>query len=217
MNVFNRFSDVLFTCVDAPPATVADTFLSAFNKPNESSPRDEHGMPIIQYFTKQVEQIEPLPYQDKADRDTRKTKRIVFWEPVARPGTTVLMGRSHDGLNYSVYRLSQHSPFTWINVRVYDDLDYAGCCLDFYSDHRKTMRRVAALYDEDGWTFNQEGEVQPFENVSYYSRNAIRERLNREIVVEYMAKNGCVVTDDDFWEAAGPAVLLWQERPPKKT
>jgi len=43
MNVFNRFSDVLFTCVDAPPATVADTFLSAFNKPNESSPRDEHG------------------------------------------------------------------------------------------------------------------------------------------------------------------------------
>jgi hypothetical protein len=217
VNPYQTFSDLLFTCVDGPKTDVVNTVIDRFNQPDKWSTRDANGMSILQYFVKDTEGIVSLPYIDKAERDTTKPNRIVFWEPRVRPGTTVLMGLFHDGLSHSIFRLSEYSPYTWINIRIYNDIDYPGCFFDYYADHRKTQRRLMACKDEKGWEFVHRGPVQFFENVAYYSKRMIKDRLNREIITEYLEKLGYAVSNEGFWETTTSASLLWQERPSVKT
>jgi hypothetical protein len=212
MNPYKTFSDMLFSCVDGPPADIANIFVSGFNEPNQWSPRDARGAPIKQYFVKESNGPLEWPYVDRAI--SGNPARIVFWEPRNRPGVTVLMGINHDGLNHSVFRLSEDSSHKWVNVRIYDDPVYPGCYFDFYANRRKTERRLLATTNERGWEFDQKGPVQPFENATYYSRKLIKDRLNRQIVTEYLEKLGYRVLEDSFWEPNGYHFLLWQERPP---
>jgi hypothetical protein len=83
---------------------------------------------------------------------------------------------------------------------------------DYYADHRKVLRTVMACKDEEGWDFVQEGPVQPFENPDYYARRMKKDRLNREIITEYMEKLGFSIAQDGFWETDVPAHFLWQVR-----
>ena len=212
MNPYQTFSDVLFTCIDGPKAEIVNLVLERFNRPNKWSPADVDGTPIIQYFAREVDSV-VLPYADRAESDTRKPMSIVFWEPRNRPGATVMMGLFHDGLSHSVFRLSEHSERTWINVRIYEDSKYPGCFFDFYSGRRAAQRRLMACTDEKGWEFLANGPVQSFENTSYYSRQLIEDRLNRAIITEYLEKLGYMVREDEFWATTLPASVLWQERP----
>jgi hypothetical protein len=213
MNPYSDFSDLLFTCVNGPKADIVNVALAAFNKPDQWSPRDVSGEAIVQYFAKETQLDFSLAYVDEAERDSTKPQRVVFWEPRIHPGKTALMGVFHDGLSHSVFRFSEDNPFTWINVRIYEDVDYPGCFFDYYSDYRKTMRRLMACKDEEGWDFAQQGPVQAFENPEYYARRLKKDRLTREIITEYMDKLGFMIAHDDFWATDKPATFLWQERP----
>jgi hypothetical protein len=210
MNPYKTFSDVLFTCVDGPPADIANIFANGFNRPNQWTPRDALGVPIKRYFVKESNGSLQWPYLDRAV--SGNPARIVFWEPQDRPGVTALMGINHDGLNHSVFRLSEDSSHTWVNVRIYDDPVYPGCFFDFYADRRSTERRLLATTNERGWDFAEKGPVQPFENRAYYSRRLIKDRLNRQIITEYLDKLGYKVLNDAFWEPTGSHYELWQER-----
>jgi hypothetical protein len=213
MNPYKEYSEVLFTCVDGPKADVVKAFLDGFNEPNQWSARDASGSHIVQYFAKEVDGPIPFPYKDKAERSAHVSNRIAFWEPRLGTRTTVVMGIYKDGLNHSIFRLSEDRKYAWVNVRIYDDPVYPGCFLDYYADRRNIERRILAATDERGWDFAQKGPVQPFENTEYYARRVIRDRLNRQIITEYLEKLGYRVMDDDFWEPNGPPTLLWQERP----
>lgn len=238
MNPYKSFSQLLFTCVSCPLEQVVNTMLSAFNKPTPSDVEQafmaganevqvfEDGVPkvyrrgdplpprmnSIQYFAKEVSLDFSLGYLDRAERDTTKEQRVVFWEPRLRPETTVFMGSFDDGMSHSAWSLSKKSPLTWINVRMYQDADYPGCFFDYYTDHRKVLRRLMACKDEEGWDFAQEGSVQSFEDPSYYDRRLKKDRLSREIITEYMDKLGFMIAQDDFWETDKPATFLWQDR-----
>ena len=207
MNPYIAFSDILFTCIDGPINTVSDTVVSAFNEPSpwvSNSP--------IRYFVKEVVHDVNLAYSIHAERDTTKLQRIVFWEPRLYPGKTFLMGRFHDGLSHSIFRVSKASDYTWVNVRMYNDPDYPGVFLDYYAKRRTIMRRLMSCKDEAGWDFVQDGPLQTFERPAYYSRRAKQDRLNRDILTEYLGEIGYDVLENDCWKSDIPARLLWQER-----
>ena len=115
-------------------------------------------------------------------------------------------------MSHSIRCLSRESVREWISLRIYDGPDYPGCFFDYYADQRNVLRRLMASKDEEGWDFAQEGSVQPFENPDYYKRRLIKDRLNREIITEYMEKLGFDISRDIFWESTKPAQLLWQDR-----
>jgi len=237
VNAYNSFSELLFTCVNGPKKEIVNLMLTAFNKPTPSDVEQallagakevqviENGAPkvyrcgdalpprnsSIQYFAKEVPLDFSLGYVDYAERDTTKEQRMVFWEPRLHPATTAFMGCFSDGIECS--RFSLDSPFTWVSVRIYNDPDYPGCFFDYYADHRKVLRRLMACKDEEGWDFAQEGSVQPFENPDYYGKRLKKDRLNREIITEYMERLGYMIAQDGFWETDKPAYFLWQERP----
>ena len=43
---------------------------------------------------------------------------------------------------------------------------------------------------EDRWTFFQQGEPLPFENLEYYNNKRIKDRMNFAIIKEYLLKMG---------------------------
>jgi hypothetical protein len=220
MNPYRSFSDLLFSCVDAPHVEVAATILAVLNEPRPSelerllsTPGVRVVGPIsnfprkltVRYFSKETPLDFSLAYINEAEIDTTKTLRIVFWEPRIHPGRTVFIGNFRDGLSHMVFATSVDSPRTWINVRIYDDPDYPGCVFDYYSDRRNILRSVMACKDEQGWDFAQEGSIQPFENPGYYERRLKKDRLNRAIITEYMEKLGFMIAMDGFWETDKPA------------
>jgi hypothetical protein len=212
MNPYLSYSDLLFTCVNDQKETIAEAVLTAFNEPDQWSARNEDGDPITQYFLKETKFDISLAYINEAERDGTQPARILFWEPRIHPGTTVIMCAFSDGLAYSVFRLSESSPHAWINVRIYKGGEYPGCFFSYYADNRKTERVVQA-YKEDEWIFFQKGPAQSFENLDYYTRRLKRDRLNREIITEYMERLGIMIREDCFWQTDRPALFLWQERP----
>jgi hypothetical protein len=239
MNPYLTFSDLLFTCVDASPAEVVNTMLAGFNEPVESDVERalktgskeveviENGLsriyragdPLppkdtsIRYFAKEVPLDFALAYINHAEKDMSTLQRVVFWEPRIHPGKTAFMGAFHDGLSHSVWCLSLDGPFCWINVRIYDDIEYPACFFDYYAARRSILRRLMTCKDEEGWDFAQQGPIQPFEKPDYYTRRLKKDRLNREIITEYMEKLGYMIAQDGFWETDKPAYFLWQQRP----
>lgn len=161
MNPYADFSDVLFTCVDAPHSEIANTMLEGFNRPEVSNAEEllsmegvnevrvfAEGVPKIyrrgdpmppkirssHYFLKEVALDFSLAYVNHAERDGTKTHRVILWEPRLHPGTTVVMGRFHDGMCSSVSAFSIDNPHSWVNVRIYDDADYPGSFFEYYAD-----------------------------------------------------------------------------------
>jgi hypothetical protein len=215
MNPYGSFSQLLFTCVDGPISEVAATVVTGLNEPNEWSPRNAIGEVIKQYFIKEAGFEFATPYVDSGENCSTPL-RVVFWEPIHYPNKTVLMGNHTDGMSHSVFRLSEDSPYTWINVQIHHAGDFPACFLDYYSQHRKIERRLVCGNFEDGWEFIQRGPAQMFENEAYYQRRYKKDRLTRTIITEYLERIGYRIREDSFWRTEKPSIRLWQEMPPSQ-
>ena len=76
----------------------------------------------------------------------------------------------------------------------------------------KTWRRVVqVLKDSDKWTFYQEGSPLMFEDVENYKKRKISDRLNEEIIQDYLKKNGIDISKTDFWNSKGLAIEFCTE------
>ena len=72
-------------------------------------------------------------------------------------------------------------------------------------------RVVYAMRDEPNWAFFSEGALLAVERPEHYKRRRIRDRLTREILVDYLRDLDIDIADDDFWHATGPAVyVIWR-------
>jgi hypothetical protein len=68
------------------------------------------------------------------------------------------------------------------------------------------------MKDDNQWVFFEKGPTQPFEDPSHYTHCRKRDRLNREILVQYLKKLGIHIDDPKFWEAVGNALHLHWDR-----
>jgi hypothetical protein len=65
----------------------------------------------------------------------------------------------------------------------------------FY-DNSTEQRIVQALVgDEDKWEFYQNGDGLSFENPKYYFKRKIANRLNKDIIIEYIVKSGIPINE----------------------
>ena len=71
------------------------------------------------------------------------------------------------------------------------------------------VRTVAAgIFDSGRWSFEERGDVQPFEEAERYERARIRERLTREMLVRYLAALTIRVDDPAYY---GDGLLLEEQ------
>jgi len=63
-----------------------------------------------------------------------------------------------------------------------------------------TLRSVAAgKYDSGGWEFHSTGEIQPFEEADRYGAKSVRDRLDRAMLLRYLAALGINADAPNFW------------------
>jgi hypothetical protein len=70
--------------------------------------------------------------------------------------------------------------------------------------------------DSDKWKFYEEGTVLPFEDVNNYKKRKIADRLNADIIDDYLKQNGIDISNSSFWVSNGMAyeysTILGQKR-----
>ena len=122
-------------------------------------------------------------------------RKIVIW-PV-KNNKTVFLSNKTDGSSTMIYSL--HLPNDLINVRVSrPDIVTMN---EFEFNRNGETRIVLSYWDSDKWVFYEKGELLPFENQEYYKRRLKKEKINFNIINEYLEVNGWLLNDDSFWES----------------
>ncbi len=67
-------------------------------------------------------------------------------------------------------------------------------------------RVIQAMKDTNKWEFFESGELLPFENELHYKKRKISDRLNNEIIHEYLKINDIDITIDEFWKSKEMAI-----------
>ncbi len=62
------------------------------------------------------------------------------------------------------------------------------------------IRSISSI-NENGWEFEQYGNVQNFENTEYYKLRQIKKRFNFNILKEYLLKIGIDAFNDEFYNS----------------
>jgi hypothetical protein len=127
------------------------------------------------------------------------TEINIIWEPSIAPGHTVIRTSLTDGRYTLSHRLAKNG-IDCYRFNINNDI------LPAYFFHRispnKATERVVQYINEgDMEEFYQEGELLPFENSGYYRRRRKKDRINPDIIVEYMSALGWDILDDNFWRS----------------
>ena len=128
---------------------------------------------------------------------SRLPQSFTLWNSKYYPQTTFLTANIDDGFlkMCQSFQKKMHCPFTRINL---SNKNYPPESM-YWFQHIKPSGEERLVYanKEDRWIFYEEGKPLPFENEAYYKRRIIKERLNYDIIVEYLSKMGINLLDID--------------------
>ena len=122
-----------------------------------------------------------------------------FYEPASARSTSVLISNSVDGWYTLCHALGLHSRKAQILVT---DFGSEGTAFHYWAE-RRDKRTVSAILDGERWAFFQRGARLSFEVVSNYRRRRVRERLNRDSLVDYLGTLLWDLGSPEFWAAGG--------------
>ena len=149
----------------------------------------------------------------EAWEDSRNLEEIVSagrtTQPILVPTRSGWLGYFRydlSSLNYVPMRLSERGRFRAVLIR-------AGTDSRTFSLYRrgKIVRALQVLNEGGRWTFHQDGDPLPFENLDAYQRPRISDRFNGEMLEAYCAALGLRPFDADFYLPTG--VVKVEENP----
>ncbi len=124
--------------------------------------------------------------------------RSLFYEPETVTGTTAIIANLEDGWMTMCNLLAKQIPGQHLLARTAIDTEYPVTDFEIWKNG-ESARYVQALREEPNWVFFERGEVQAFEEPSNYKKRLIKNRLNRDILISYIAKLGWDLTNPVFW------------------
>lgn len=199
-----NFSQLVFTCVSAPPIEVAEFLHYRFTLPNPL----KFGVETSYHFV-------PGNYTWRdacPDGPSQGWSPMVcvLWEPENRPGYTAYITKSLDGNAFAAYRGSRESTYEWVHIRLCDhpELTFQGTQFRYY--HGPQRREIAVAMDESfRWQFVATGDPLPFEDLAAYQRRKRRDRFDRSMVFDYLRAIGYDCKAEEFWQPR-QAVKFWE-------
>ncbi|EJE50063.1 hypothetical protein PMI14_05349 [Acidovorax sp. CF316] len=144
----------------------------------------------------------------------RGTLPLLLWSPACDPGLTAVMPGVASGDYFVVAYACERFGHDGVAVRSSGTASDAEPINEFITYAGKRMQRaVRAMKDSPRWDFYQQGEPLPFEAVQAYTARRVRDRLQREAVLDYLHAWGAPVRDAAFWQSAQQAVTLASANP----
>lgn len=127
-----------------------------------------------------------------------KGNEFVLWEPAKLKGCCIFYSNFRDGWYTLMYKLAIEYRKELFIVCL-DPLAAKGQ-MAFYHYSNGDERIVRALYDAK-WTYYEKGKLLPFENGEYYQREHITDRINNDIIKEYLRSSGADLDNVDLFKS----------------
>lgn len=132
--------------------------------------------------------------------------KVLLWQPVSiNFDLVVFLTNMSDGWQTLLNVYFNEFKREIIRVRFSDDArEYPAYLFEYMgpSNHRI----VQGLKDSYRWDFFESGIIMPFENGANYKKRRIADRLNNDIINEYLKKNGIDINENDFWVSNEDAI-----------
>ena len=142
-------------------------------------------------------------YEDMPPMGGAHLPKFVIWEPCLKGGT-IFFCNLIDGWPLLTRALSRVFPQSFTHVRISNNYYVHPVSSLVYWVQGKEERCIQLLKD-DKWEFFQKGHILPFENPEYYLRQSIKDRLSKEIIIEYLLRLGWDVKNPNLWKSDNPA------------
>ena len=126
-------------------------------------------------------------------------KAVVLWEPIGKKSHTIFMANFSDGWFTLANILGVRFKHELYRLRISDPKSEWPVWSFEYFLEGKEVRVIQVLKDDPSWEFYERGDILPFENLGYYKRRIIKERFNKDILIEYMKAVGWDLLDESFW------------------
>ncbi len=122
-------------------------------------------------------------------------RRIAIWSLKDEPDKSVFLSNYADGCQTVINAsLPESIDMIRISVSKYNVENF-----NKFEFRRNSKTRVILAYlNYDKWEFIEQGDIVSFENKEYYSRRLKKDRLNYEIINEYLEANGWYLNDEAF-------------------
>ena len=136
--------------------------------------------------------------------------KILIWEPKNNPNVTALFVNLQDAYDSLINVWNERFGKKAITLRLSNDKI---CTYPHHEINIKTTNkehRVVYTHVESKWIFFQGGPIQDFENTDYYKAKIIKDRLDNNIVNEYMSKLGFEIGSNDFYKSAQDGIYFEQ-------
>jgi hypothetical protein len=121
---------------------------------------------------------------------------IYAFEPNTNPNKTIIIVNIENGWPFLEPLFNEYNHFYFLKVR-YSAPKEKYHIYEFIHFKNGKERLIRSMYDPK-WVFYESGEVQSFENTSYYSNKVVKDRMNLNILIEYLLKEGWKLDEDLF-------------------
>jgi hypothetical protein len=135
-----------------------------------------------------------------------ETAQVLLWQPVSIGfDLVVFLSNISDGWQTLINSYFDEHKHQIIRVRLSDSAKHYPAYLFEYMT-QSNHRIIQALKDDDGWDFYQSGAILSLENETNYRKRKIADRLNSDIIIEYLKNDGIDINVENFWTSKGDAV-----------
>jgi hypothetical protein len=139
-----------------------------------------------------------------------KVKFLLF-EPATNSGSTVFFPNFYDGWYTAVYnytRLYNKSAYQ-VGFTVDETKEYPAYFFNFfYINKGQIIQRTVHAIKQNKWVFYAGEAPLAIEDVKNYTKKKIKDRINNEIIIDYLKKAGYNLTDNKFYTANKNAILF---------
>lgn len=136
-----------------------------------------------------------------------KKNKVIIWTPLGKD-YIVLVANCTDQYVGCAYTLSHKQNIMVTGYGAYDLSDGVEPYVDFYRyGGNLPDRYVRVMREHKKWLFYESGEPLSFEHVECYSTRLKKERLTKDMVVEYMRLSGYDIMSPLFFQASECVIL----------
>lgn len=126
--------------------------------------------------------------------------RFIIWEPLGLKDCSIFYSNFLDGWYTLLYNLAkQHN--NEIFMIYLGEIEKKGK-MGFYYYNNEKERVVRTMYDNK-WIFFEKGKMLSFEKPEYYEKKRITDRINNDILKEYLLSLNVDINKDIFYTSKG--------------
>lgn len=124
--------------------------------------------------------------------------RFLLYTPKNNPYTTVMFANILDGYINLIKYVSKKYNMEYYNISMSDGKSQMMKAYHFHY-YAPLQQRHILCYQDPNWVFFEEGKPLWFEDTNYYKQRLKMDRLNKNVILEYLKSIGWEIYKEDFW------------------